>query len=188
MFAVFPAPYVAAGGAPTTLNLAITATGDDRYDVVGVGLGADDVGLISGQSGGVDAVAGWRFQNVTIPNAATINSAEFSVEVTGVSGTPQLEMHGNDVDDAAVWGAGNLPSNITQTTAATTVDDYTSTGVKTTDVTAIVQEIINRAGWASGNDLALVLFDDQATDENFAAMADLLHATAQEGRLSINYT
>jgi hypothetical protein len=185
MFAVFPAPYVAAGGS-TTLDLAITDTNDDRDELVSFGLATDDTDLAAGQDG-LEFVIGWRFQNVTIDQGATINSAEFSVEVLAVTGTPQLEMHGNDVDDAAVWGAGNLPSNITQTTAASTVDNFTSTGVQTVDVTAIVQEIINRAGWASGNDLALVLFDDQASDGNYAEVADFSHATAQEGRLSINY-
>ena len=172
-----------------TVNEAIGVTGDDGNDIGG-NLYTGYIYLGAGQyNNGEVTTAGFRFQTVNVPQAATIDSAQFSVEVLTTSGTPDLRMYGNDVDDAGTWSApGNLPSGITQTTAFSEVDNFTSAGVKTVDVTSIIQEIVDRGGWAANNDLALVLFNNQASNGHWAEVADLNHTTAQEGQLDIDYT
>ena len=172
-----------------TINEAIAATGDDRDERVGSTLFTGFTTLVAGQSSYYDFADGFRFQTVNIPQASPIDSADFSIEIVNVTGTPDLRMYGNDVDDAATWSdPGNLPSAITKTTAFAEVDNFTTTGVKTVDVTTIVQEIVNRGSWTANNDLALVLFDNQASGGNFVSLADLSHATAQEAQLDIVYT
>jgi len=100
---------------------------------------------------------GYRFQTVAIPNAATIDAATFTVyvfDLVDVASTGILA--GNDVDDAPAWASSAGPNDMTATTASVnpwTVPD--ATGAFASSVTAIIQEIVNRAGWVSGNDLAL---------------------------------
>jgi 3',5'-cyclic AMP phosphodiesterase CpdA len=62
-------------------------------------------------------------------------------------------LFGNDTDDAPSWADNAGPNNMTVTAAFTTLNIATS-GTKPLDVTTIVQEIVNRAGWVANNDMA----------------------------------
>ena len=165
----------------------ISATGDDR-DQIGADLYTGYTSIQAGYNYGQLIVAGFRFQTLAVPNAATIDSATFSIEVIGNEGTADLRIHGVDIDDVNTWSdPGNLPASAPQTTAFTEIDDFTSTGIKTVDVTAIVQEIVNRGGWLSGNDIGFVIIDQSGANNNNANLADLSHATAQSAELDVTY-
>lgn len=133
---------------------------------------------------------GLRFQTVGVPAGSTINSATLTVRTTGViAGTPDLNFYGNDVDDAPAWAnPGNRVKNITQTTAVANDATWTSDADNTVTVTSIVAEIVARAGWASGNDMAFGIFNNSGSGINFLRFAALDHATLTEARLSIDYT
>ncbi len=97
--------------------------------------------------------ADFRFTGLELPNGATIDSASITT-ITGVHidtepTLPIWRFWGDDVDDAAAWSSGNAPRHITKTTASAVAD--TTLGTTVQDVTAIVQEIVERGGWASGN-------------------------------------
>jgi hypothetical protein len=132
---------------------------------------------------------GLRFQTVGVPAGATINSATLTMRITGLSGTPNLNFAGNDVDDAPAWATpGNRVKNIVQTTAVVNDATWSSGSDNTATVTSVVAEIIARAGWASGNDMAFGIFDAAASGVNFMNFAALDHATLTEARLAIDYT
>lgn len=106
---------------------------------------------------------GMRFQNVAVPQGATITSArlEFEVDATNTS-TTSLTIQGENVDSAATF---NSPSGNISTRPVTTASVAWS-GVPnlaenqklvSPDLTPVVQEIVNRAGWASGNALAFIV-------------------------------
>lgn len=105
---------------------------------------------------------GWRFEGVNIPVGATIDLANFKVTVyaespiglTGQDSDGERVLRGADVDDAAAWSNTNGPSDQTST-SATSAFPRIASGTRTVDVTAIIQEIVDRAGWASGNSIAL---------------------------------
>lgn len=72
-------------------------------------------------------------------------------------------------------------------TAGTTVPvaDYT-TGVEySNDVTTAVQAVLNRAGWAYGNTLAIIVDDAGATGSQRREVASFEHATYAEPKLDI---
>lgn len=135
--------------------------------------------------------AGVRFTNVTIPKNATIDSATLNVYVSSSSvDEPNLYIYGQAVDNAGEFlNATNDISSRTKTTAKTTwyvASPGTGTGSKTSpDITAVIQEIVNRAGWASGNALVLIFVDISGSNFRFRSW-DTDTATAAE--LTVNYT
>lgn len=112
---------------------------------------------------------GWRFIDVTIPQGSVIDAADVDWHrnshdcISGAQCT--IFINGVDVDDAAVWSSGNKPSVQTLTAAIKLyglgVSDLTPLlgcgTVITQDVQNIIQEIIDRPGWSSGNALSIVL-------------------------------
>ncbi len=98
--------------------------------------------------------AGVRFQGVAIAQGSTIDLATLKLFERGTfASTATGRIYGADVDDVGVWGVGNEPKNITKTTASTAISTANDAQYNDFDVTAVVQEIINRGGWVSGNDL-----------------------------------
>ncbi len=114
---------------------------------------------------------GWaRFTNVQIPNGATIDVAYLSFIAHGTaqdgSGT-KTNLYFCDEDDPAA------PTNQTQhaadprTTAFAAWDDYDFPDVTnwydSPSVATVIKEIVDRAGWNSGQAMML-LWDDDGSD------------------------
>ena len=57
----------------------------------------------------------------------------------------------------------------------------------TFDITTAVQEILNRAGWASGNKLGVMILDNGSSDGAARSFAALEHASYAEAKLEIVY-
>ena len=115
-----------------------------------------------------DQIVGIRYSNMTIPQGATITSAYIQFVCDEVNSTAiSLRIQGHNVDNspAITAGAYNLSSRV-KTTASVT---WNPTGweligesvdqQETTDLSTIVQEIVDRPGWSSGN--AMTLFIDR---------------------------
>jgi hypothetical protein len=137
------------------------------------------------QGGSAQRWWGLRFQNVTVPQGATITSASVTFRApSATSATPVMDIYGEALDNAPTFTttSSNI-SNRSRTaavvwnmTAWTAGSDYT-----TPDLTTPVQAIVNRAGWNSGNAIAIlglvrtsvskvaVAWDD-TTQENQAAL------------------
>src|SRR3972149_3272665 len=102
-----------------TLNLQVNASGNDAYE--------NDVGDTLTTSSAeicdaVDEFLGFRFLNVTIPNAATVNTAVLQVYITSsTTDEPDHTIYGEDVDNAGIFvedgGGGNGISSRAPTTA-----------------------------------------------------------------------
>jgi uncharacterized repeat protein (TIGR01451 family) len=114
--------------------------------------------------------AGLRFQNVAIPNGATISKSFIVVDCNypdnpgyGVSTNTYVDIYGEDTDDAATFTSGSSPEDRTKTTAMAEWDItevwYDYSYYQTPDLTSITQEIVNRSGWASGNDMGYIITD-----------------------------
>ena len=85
---------------------------------------------------------------------------------SGFADDAQLDIYLHDVDDPAALGAGDTPDVLgrTRTTASQSWTDNNlnnvATGggwVQSPDISAVVQEVIDRPGWASGSALAPLL-------------------------------
>jgi hypothetical protein len=100
-----------------------------------------------------------RFTNITIPQAATINSAYVQFRAYGTDSTSCiLTVTGHAADNSGTFtGAGDAESRpSTSASVNWNVASWTSGNDYQSDsLTSIVQEIINRAGWSSGNAISI---------------------------------
>lgn len=122
------------------------------------------------------------FANVAIPNAATITSAKVVIEdaawvygdnavspfsPSSAAGSADCDIYGEDADDSTTITSASQADGLTRTTASVSYSidaaqyqdgDY----FEITGLASIIQEIVNRPGWSSGNDLQL-LFDENGS-------------------------
>lgn len=187
----------------TTLNLQVSASGDDatEYDTT---LNTSDTRTWFGSWDGFAEAGLARFLNATIAAGSTINSAVLSLYGTSDSGgfDPQLSpatFYGADEDDCAAWsGTHRIGSGVTKTTAsvAMLVSDLnggagknTATWNETDDLSAIVQEIVDRGGWSSGNDIGIVWEDVTNPGNNQDSGFETYDSTSSRApKLDIDYT
>jgi hypothetical protein len=122
---------------------------------------------------------GMRFVGVGIPRGAAIDLAyvQFQVDETG-SGTTNLTVTGQSVDDAPAFGTstGNISSRL-RTSAVTwaNIPSWPTVGLRgtaqrTADLKPILQQIVNRGGWASGNAIVIIV---EGTGKRVAASSEI---------------
>lgn len=174
-----------------TLSLQVTASADDCIVLWNGSIWSLSATSTWMQTGYDYATAfkkggGMRFLNVTIPNGSTIIAAylTFRCSTSYDATVVNTRITGEDVDTATTFGiiadyqarrgtvVGGANDNYITTAQvdwdaipAWTLDtDYNSPEIKT-----IIQEIIDRAGWASGNNMVL-FWDDH--DGRCSAISD----------------
>jgi hypothetical protein len=136
---------------------------------------------------------------VTVPNAATITSATFKMTAQATynagANTVSYLVSGQADDNAPTFTAAtNQYSTGTRprTTAVSAAWNQTSVTIDveyTIDVTSIIQELVNRAGWVSGN--ALVILVDTNTTTTLGEWQDYYSydgSTSKAPKLDITYT
>lgn len=184
----------------TTLNLAVIASADDANQ-----LAADTVDITAtfAQCDSTEEHIGYRFTNVTIPPGSTITDARLTITVVGAC-EPQHQLRGELAANAAAFttGSNNIDARA-RTTAAVNWDSASlgsasgeewqwgaPNGSPTSgaNLSAIIQEIINQGGWASGN--ALVLIFEQHTLNSLRDLSSWFYdnAPGDAATLSIDYT
>jgi hypothetical protein len=110
-----------------------------------------------------DQTTGLRFVNVTIPPGASIVSAHVRLQVDEVSsGLATMQIAGEAVDNAATFAL--TFGNMTDRPLTTAVVDWqpaewptVGAAVQTGDISSVLQEIIDRPAWVSGNALAVIV-------------------------------
>ena len=106
---------------------------------------------------------GIRFRNVNIPQGAEITEAylEFTAYSTRTYGSASMRIRGVADDDADDFHPNrrNRINNLPKTSGLTwsMPDFYSNRDYQSPNIAAIVKEITDRSGWASGNDMAFVL-------------------------------
>ena len=155
-------------------------------------------GLISGESGAGGPSWFWcpgvRFNNVTVAQGATITSAKitYTGRVTDVPLGYDQTIYGDDVDDSVNFVDNANIISRTRTTASaswtTPIVTTADTEFDTADLTSIVQEIVDRAGWASGNDMTFMSITTAGTaDNNGADVYYYANSTTKCAKLTIVY-
>lgn len=174
----------------TIVSFSLTGNNQDaeeRTDTNAVSLSSSDLEI------GRDAAAqivGIVWPNVTIPQGATIVSAVITFTSTEArSGAMTVTVHGQDVDNAAEFAA--TAADISGRTLTTATVNWTpaawSIGVEydSPNLASIVQEIVDRPGWASGNRLCIII-GSHATERRTAWAYN--GAPADAPVLTVNYT
>lgn len=113
---------------------------------------------------------GLRFQTIAVPQGATILAAFMTLIADDTDSTSVFaRILGEDADDASTFDlTGTDFENRLRTTAFVDWDIpafASGTSYNTPDITPIVQEIVDRTGWASNNDMVFFL-EDQFSPSN----------------------
>lgn len=124
-----------------------------------------------------------RFPNVTIPKGAIIHSAHitFKAAASNSSSTVKFDVYFNDENDAiapTTYSAANAKTK-TDATVNWNVGNWSSGQLYTSpDLKAMVQEVVDRSGWADGNAMMALLIDTLSADYRQAVAYDTDPATA----------
>lgn len=134
---------------------------------------------------------GLLYNNVTIPQGATITSAyiRFRSEDNSPSSSASVKIYAEDVDDASTFSYSDDDiTDRTKTSASTTWSIerwYTNSYYNSADFTSVVQEVINRSNWSSGNKLNIIIEPNSGSDRD-AISRDNSSSSAPE--IFITYT
>ncbi|WP_181166178.1 putative Ig domain-containing protein [Mesorhizobium sp. B2-5-5] len=144
----------------------VATAGDDVEEKGSGTIGTNINDLELGYDGSTRQTVGLRFTGIDIPKGAIITSAYIQFQANEVkTGAASLLIQGDNTDDASPFtSAAFNVSSLPRTTASTawTPDPWTIVGEhglaeRTPDLTAIVQEVVNRSGWVALNDMAFVV-------------------------------
>ena len=118
---------------------------------------------------GQGIVSGFRFPQVNIPKGSVIHEAYIEFTVDGpYSDSLDVTLYGEDKGYASSFSSYNRPSNRVLTEASanwqipSTVPWVLGEIRNSPDLTDVVQEIIDRSDWNSGNALAIIVKDTSA--------------------------
>ncbi len=149
-----PAPTLAPQ-ASTDLRVRVSNGNDDAEEVGG---------SVQVSSAALDfsanSAVGIRFGSVAIPRGATVTSAVLEFRASKTSeGSLTLTVRGDDSDSASTFSSKNLSSRSKTSASALwyprtwTVDMTT----RSSELKDVVQEIVDRDGWKSGNAMAFTI-------------------------------
>jgi len=156
---------VLAAGTQVAAEARVSGSADDAEEAGGsVSLTSSDLELVRDTA---DQTVGLRFPALAVPRGARVSQAHVQFQVDEATTEPTaLTVRGVDSDSAPQFGSGSLAvSRRPLTDAATSWDQVAqwptvgATGLaqRTPDISTIVQEVVDRPGWQSGNALAVVI-------------------------------
>ncbi|CAN7753919.1 Ig-like domain-containing protein [Mesorhizobium sp. LjNodule214] len=173
---------------PIIFETRVAAAGDDVEERASGSISSNVSDLELGYDGSRAQTVGLRFTGIDIPPGAIITGAYIQFQADEVkTGTVSLSIRGEDADDAAAFTTAkfNVSSRLTTDAAVAwepadwTIGGEAGPAQRTPDLATIIQEIIDRLGWAAFNDMVfLVTGTGTRTAESFegsAAGAPLLH-------------
>lgn len=146
----------------STLSTNIATSWDDAYVLNGSSFVQSNTTLLfSSFLGFLLTNVYCRFQNITVPKDAIINSAyiEFVADATE-SASLTINITGHAADNSASFtGAADLEARPSTTASVSwNIPAWTAgSSYQTDSLTNIIQEIVNRSGWVSGNALTIMM-------------------------------
>ena len=182
----------------TNLTVQISNTSDDATQSAipgSVATGGAVVGVYPNTSTASASYksGGLRFQNITIPKNAQITNATLTVVLkASPNGNLYCDIYGHAADNASNFTTSAYITNTTyrpRTSASYSVSysNGASEDYYGITVTNIVQEIVDRSGWSSGNAIALLLI--AKTDSiNTGQFYDYSGDSYSAATLSIDYS
>ncbi|CAN7704993.1 metallophosphoesterase [Pararhizobium sp. LjRoot238] len=157
---------VVSSATPTILERRIASGADDVEESAtgSISIGSSDLELTT--DGTKVQTVGIRFTGIDIPQGAIITRTyiQFTVDTVS-SGAVSLLIRGEDADDAAAFTTASFNASSRLTTDASVAwqpADWTVRGEaglaqRTPDLAAVVQEIVDRFGWAALNDMVFLI-------------------------------
>ncbi|MFO7709640.1 MAG: C25 family cysteine peptidase [Desulfobacterales bacterium] len=167
-------------------TLVVTASARSEVTTAFVSTGVDDAGedYWSFSNSGTylyvstTASAGFRFSSVEVPKNAIINSATFYAYSLDSSGDLYCNIYAEATDWSNDYDIEPYVLSRPRTTAYTSYGgENIGAGYKSFNVTAVIQEIVNRSGWYSWNPLSILMVGNSRSaafagwDYNWGSMA-----------------
>lgn len=140
---------------------------------------------------------GFRFPNIAVPAGSTVTAARFVYTPwdTDATSPPTVKIFAEDADNSVTFSSSSstpeAPRTVDYGGSRATTTAYVSwtlpnqtalVATSSPDISTVIQEVIDRAGWASGNAISIFMGPEDFVD-NFNAS----NATSTAG-LIIDYT
>jgi type IV pilus assembly protein PilY1 len=145
-----------------TLDVWVSTSSDDAEEAASgsMDMTSSDLELVNNQQ------VGMRFQGITIEQGATITSAyiEFACDETWPTEATNLTFRGQAHNNPVTFSVDNNITNRARTSASAVWniaagDRWVTVGERhqSPDLSSIIQEIVDRSGWTSGNSLVIIV-------------------------------
>ncbi len=156
-------------------SISITASSKNEEQSDGSAYtGSSDIELVYDDE---QQIVGIRFTGVNIEQGTSVSSAsiQFVADDKHQSGSVTFTIHGEDVNNASDVGGSDDISDRTQTSASASWSPaaWNTTGEsgsaqRTTNIGSIIQEIVDRPGWSSGNAIMIIIEGTSTTEYRHA--------------------
>ena len=192
--AIAVAPEGGGGGATTVTQAVVSAGSDDAEESSSgsVELSSSDLELVT--DGSSVQTVGLRFTGVQVPRGAQVTAAtvQFQTDEVSTAGA-SITIRGEATDSPGTFttaarnvsGRPRTAASVTWTPSAWPTVGAHGVAERTADLAPVLQELVNRPGWSSGNAIVLVLTGSgRRTAEAFesgAASAPRLEITWRTG-------
>ena len=153
-----PLPELETLASTTSLQIPLSSNADDAEEG-SRGLSKSGKALDFSQDGQTVAL---RFTNVKVPQGARVKSATISFTAISADSAPvKMQVRAEDSDNASPFGSS--VKGRTKTSAAASWEPKPwrkGLAARTWDLSKVVQEVVSRNGWESGNALAFYVTGD----------------------------
>ncbi len=154
----------------------IDASSDDAFEYIGSTKTTNSVNIRVGyrQDTGYPCTAGFRFNNVVIPQGSTVTGAYLRVYAYATESFSGVttKVYAQDTDNATTFDTdtqspeGKTPLTDANVSWSLETDWTVNTLYSSPDIKDVIQEIISRASWTSGNSLNLIIKNDSASNNH----------------------
>ena len=151
---------------PITVEVRVAASSDDAEERPSTSVTLTSSDLEMSLDGSNEQIVGIRFTGLNIPAGATIQNAYIQFQADEAnSEVTELTISGEDVDNATTFEStsGNISSRSTTAVSVpwspapwTTIGEA-GPDQRTSNIRSVIQEIVNRSGWSSGNSLGIII-------------------------------
>lgn len=178
----------------TTLDLTANASADDAHETDGnsnFSSTADPQTVRANSSANFRWNSGVSFPSCTIPNAATIDVAYLTLVPNSTSvDDADCTIYCEDVDDADDYSTTADVTDRVVTTASVNwnAGSLGASAVNTPSLVSIVQEVVDRGGWASGNRINFLLKGNTGSSDRLQFKSADNGTAGDRPKLHVEYT
>lgn len=182
----FLVDYASSSSSSTTFDKKIS---NNSYDVEEKGNG--DMSISDDDLDLNEYTVGLLYDNVTVPQGATITAAyvRFRCEDNSSGSNGSVKIYAEDEDNASTYSySDNDLTDRTKTTANVTWSMskwYSNSYYNSADISSVIQEVVNRSGWSSGNKLNLIIEPNSGSDRDAQSRDE---STSSAPQIFITYT
>ncbi|AUP79113.1 IPT/TIG domain-containing protein [Flavivirga eckloniae] len=156
--------------APVTIIMEISIEEDNVESIDGemdLDSGDLELGELSSSSHDSAPIIGLRFANLEVPQGAVISNAtiQFTADTNSDANPVELTIYCESTDDAAPYtetlfnltDRGRTTASVVWTITEEWTRDDRGPSQQTVDLSSVIQEIIDRPNWVSGNSLNIIM-------------------------------